>query len=218
MLLQTSRSSRRGRLRNTCRDFADQAVSIIRPTPPNTRTKTHAEYYGRRRPAHRASASGGCATLSQALRLAASNREEIAASTRRVAQRPERVWRQTVLALNTEVRSVVSLTHPTSPVDTATSRIQSWRLNKDWSIDIAARTVTPSMYDLTVGRTVGRTPAPLPVLFYPTPLGRRGRRIRVQAAANDSLFPGEWTFDTTSLTRKMADGSMPRTWCDRKCR
>ena len=30
-------------------------------------------------------------------------------------------------------------------------RIQSWRLNKDWSINITAKTVTSSMYDLTVG-------------------------------------------------------------------
>jgi len=42
-------------------------------------------------------------------------------------------------------------------------RIQSWRLNKDWSIDIAAKTVTPSMYDLTVGpKPADVVPAPLP--------------------------------------------------------
>jgi hypothetical protein len=88
-------------------------------------------------------------------------------------------------------------------------RIQSWRLNKDWSINITARTVTASMYDLTVGpKPLDVAPAPLPALFYPIPFGPAWAPYQIQARADDALFPGEWTFDTNQSYAQMADGSM----------
>ena len=55
------------------------------------------------------------------------------------------------------------MTHPDVPGGYGDFRIQSWRLNKDWSIDITAKTVTPSMYDLTVGpKPTDVIPKPLP--------------------------------------------------------
>ena len=84
-------------------------------------------------------------------------------------------------------------------------RIQSWRLNKDWSINITAQTVTASMYDLTVGpKPLDVAPAPLPALFYPIPFGPAWAPYQIQARSDDALFPGEWTFDTNQSLR--ADG------------
>jgi len=88
-------------------------------------------------------------------------------------------------------------------------RIQSWRLNKDWSVTITAKTVTASMYDLDVGpNPMDVAPAPLPALFYPIPFGPAWAPYQIQALANDALFPGEWTFDTNQSYAQMADGSM----------
>jgi hypothetical protein len=92
---------------------------------------------------------------------------------------------------------------------TADFRIQSWKLHRDWSVTITGRTVTASMYDLTVGpKPMDVTPAPLPTLFYPIPFGPAWAPYQVQAAANDAMFPGEWTFDTNQSYAQMADGSV----------
>ncbi|HLM98182.1 MAG TPA: hypothetical protein VK335_02810 [Bryobacteraceae bacterium] len=65
------------------------------------------------------------------------------------------------------------------------------------------------MYDLDVGpKPMDVVPAPLPPLFYPMPLGPAWAPYQVQAAANDALFPGEWTFDTNQSYAQLADGSM----------
>src|SRR5579884_3783671 len=92
---------------------------------------------------------------------------------------------------------------------TADFRIQSWKLHKDWSVTITGRTVTASMYDLDVGpKPLDVTPAPMPGIFYPIPLGPAWAPYQVQAAANDALFPGEWTFDTNQSYAQLADGSI----------
>jgi hypothetical protein len=88
-------------------------------------------------------------------------------------------------------------------------RIQRWSLKKDWSVQIEGQTVTESMYDLDVGpKPMDVVPAPLPALYYAIPLGPAWAPYQVQAAANDALFPGEWTFDTDQSYAQMADGSM----------
>ena len=88
-------------------------------------------------------------------------------------------------------------------------RIQRWSLKKDWSVQIEAQTVTASMYDLDVGpKPMDVVPAPLPPIFYPIPLGPAWAPYQVQAAANDALFPGEWTFDTNQSYAQLADGSV----------
>jgi hypothetical protein len=88
-------------------------------------------------------------------------------------------------------------------------RIQRWSLKKDWSVQIEGQTVTDSMYDLDVGpKPMDVVPAPLPALYYAIPLGPAWAPYQVQAATNDALFPGEWTFDTDQSYAQMADGSM----------
>jgi hypothetical protein len=92
---------------------------------------------------------------------------------------------------------------------TADFRIQSWKLNRDWSVTITGKTVTASMYDLDVGpKPLDVTPAPLPALFYPIPLGPAWAPYQIQARADDALFPDEWTFDTNQSYAQMADGSV----------
>lgn len=87
-------------------------------------------------------------------------------------------------------------------------RVQRWTLKKDWSVQIEGQTVTASMYDLDVGpKPVDVAPAPMPSLFYPIPLGPAWAPFQVQAAANDALFPGEWTFDSDQEYTTLANGN-----------
>ncbi len=60
-------------------------------------------------------------------------------------------FKTTILALNTEPGMVCSMTHPDMPGNSGEFRVTSWRLNRDYSIDIQGRTTTDSMYDLVVG-------------------------------------------------------------------
>jgi hypothetical protein len=87
-------------------------------------------------------------------------------------------------------------------------RVQRWSLKKDWSVEIEGQTVTASMYDLDVGpKPMDVVPAPMPALFYSIPLGPAWAPYQVQAAANDALFPGEWTFDSDQEYSILADGT-----------
>ncbi|MEI9971047.1 MAG: hypothetical protein WDO73_02785 [Ignavibacteriota bacterium] len=72
-------------------------------------------------------------------------------------------WKTTILSLDTEAGMVASVTDPDIPGGIGNFRVQSWRLNPDFSIDLAGQTVTPSMYDMTVG------PKPTDVQAAPVP-------------------------------------------------
>ena len=173
--------------------------------------KTHAAYYGRAgSPLTTQRHSVGISTLSQALRIAATLVREEIGGVNPTEWRNARVaaWGTTLLGLGNEVGQVVSITHPDVPGGTAKFRIQRWSLMKDWSVRIEAQTVTDSMYDLDVGpKPMDVTPAPLPGLYYPIPLGPAWAPYQVQAPANDALFPGEWNFDSNQEYTVMADGS-----------
>ena len=58
---------------------------------------------------------------------------------------------------------VCSMTHPDMPGGSGEFRVSSWKLNKDYSIDIQGRTTTDSMYDLVAG------PKPADVVATPVP-------------------------------------------------
>ena len=173
--------------------------------------KTHAAYYGRAgSPLTTQRHSVGISTLSQALRIAATLVREEIGGVNPTEWRNARVaaWGTTLLGLGNEVGQVVSITHPDVPGGTAKFRIQRWSLMKDWSVRIEAQTVTDSMYDLDDGpKPMDVTPAPLPGLYYPIPLGPAWAPYQVQAPANDALFPGEWNFDSNQEYTVMADGS-----------
>jgi len=68
-----------------------------------------------------------------------------------------------VLALNTEPGMVCSMTHPDMPGGAGEFRLTSWRLNRDYSIDIQGRATTDSMYNLVIG------PKPADVVPQPVP-------------------------------------------------
>jgi len=108
----------------------------------------------------------GTASKSQAGRIITARlREElggIAAAEWKAARQIS--FRTTVLALNTEPGMVCSMTHPDMPGGSGEFRVTSWRLNKDFSIDIQGRTTTDSMYDLVVGPKPADVPAsPVPI-------------------------------------------------------
>ncbi|MBZ5596020.1 MAG: hypothetical protein LAP39_27575 [Acidobacteriia bacterium] len=108
--------------------------------------------------------SGTC-TKSQAARIISIRlREELGGTS--IAEwkaARELVFRTTVLALNTEPGMVCSMTHEDMPGGSGEFRVASWKLNKDYSIDIQGRTTTDSMYDLVAG------PKPADVLASPVP-------------------------------------------------
>jgi hypothetical protein len=95
----------------------------------------------------------GAASKSQAARIITVRlREELGGITPAEWKAARQIaFRTTVLALNTEPSMVCSLTHPDMPGGSGEFRVTSWRLNRDFSIDIQGRTVTDSMYDLVSG-------------------------------------------------------------------
>jgi hypothetical protein len=108
--------------------------------------------------------SGTC-TKSQAARIISIRLREELGGTSIAEWKAARqlVLRTTVLALNTEPGMVCSMTHPDMPGGSGEFRVSSWKLNKDYSIDIQGRTTTDSMYDLVAG------PKPADVAAAPVP-------------------------------------------------
>ena len=136
-------------------DFADEEYLFAH----NTVCYVDQDYAARRNRVQnpRAAEFGlvGCSTKSQATRLAVCRaREELGGvgETEQTAAR-RATWRSTILALDTDAGSVVSIIDPeVNSGAGAAFRVQRWRLNRDWSVDLIGNTVTPSMYDLTAGR------------------------------------------------------------------
>ena len=107
----------------------------------------------------------GTSTKSQAARIVSTRlREELGGTSAAEWKAARQIgFKTTVLALNTEPGMVCSMTHGDMPGGTGEFRGVSWKLNKDFSIDVTGRTTTDSMYDLAgiaparvVGRIVGR--------------------------------------------------------------
>jgi hypothetical protein len=107
----------------------------------------------------------GTASKSQAARIVSVRlREELGGTSPAEWKAARQLsFRTTVLALNTEPGMVCSMTHPDMPNGSGEFRVTSWRLNKDYSIDIQGRTTTDSMYDLVAG------PKPADVVAAPVP-------------------------------------------------
>lgn len=171
--------------------------------------KDHSAYYGRSgspltSPMH----SVGIPRRSQALRVTATRVREEVGGVNAAEWAAARIayWKSTILALGTEAGQVVSMTHPEVPGGFSHFRIQSWRLLKDWSIEIQAKTVTVSMYDLDMGpKPTDVTPTPLPRIFYPVPIGPEWAPQEIQANSADALWPSEWTFDLAQSYQEQAD-------------
>ncbi len=115
----------------------------------------------------------GTSSKSQAGRLITARlREELGGTSAAEWKAARQIaFRTPVLALNTEPGMVCSMTHPDMPGGHGEFRVTSWRLNKDFSIDIQGRTTTDSMYDLAAGPKPADVPAsPVPI----DPLGDSG--------------------------------------------
>jgi hypothetical protein len=95
----------------------------------------------------------GTASKSQAARIITTRlREELGGITPAEWKAARQIaFKTTVLALNTEPGMVCSMTHPDMPGGAGEFRVTSWRLNRDYSIDIQGRTTTDSMYNLVIG-------------------------------------------------------------------
>ena len=145
--------------------FADQEYTF----QSNTVDYTDQDHAARNRRSQNPLSSeyplSGCSTKSQAGRIGATRtREELGGVTQAEQDAARSVsWKTTILALDTEAGQVVSVADPDIPGGTGKVRIQSWRLNADWSIDIQGQSVVDSMYDLDTGpKPVDVQPAPVP--------------------------------------------------------
>jgi hypothetical protein len=112
----------------------------------------------------------GTSTKSQAARIVSTRlREELGGTSAAEWKAARQIgFKTTVLALNTEPGMVCSMTHSDMPGGSGEFRVVSWRLNKDFSIDVQGRTTTDSMYDLVAGpkpADVVPTPVPEEILY-----------------------------------------------------
>ena len=107
----------------------------------------------------------GTSSKSQAARIVSTRlREELGGTSAAEWKAARQIgFKTTVLALNTEPGMVCSMTHADMPGGAGEFRVASWRLNKDFSIDVQGRTTTDSMYDLVAGpKPADVVPSPVP--------------------------------------------------------
>jgi len=112
----------------------------------------------------------GTSTKSQAARIVSTRlREELGGTNAAEWKAARQIgFKTTALALNTEPGMVCSMTQADMPGGAGEFRVASWRLNKDFSIDVQGRTTTDSMYDLVAGpkpADVEPTPVPEEILY-----------------------------------------------------
>jgi len=94
----------------------------------------------------------GSSTKSQSMRIAIARTREELGGVGDAEQTAARAisWRSTIMALDVEAGDVAGVVDPELGGGAgAAFRVRSWRLNRDWSVDLAGKTVTPSMYDVS---------------------------------------------------------------------
>ena len=145
-------------------DFADEEYQFAHNTVVFT-DQDYAARHGRvANPREAEFGLVGSSTKSQAMRVAVCRTREELGGVGMTEQAQARTgsWRSTVLALDVEAGAVVSLADAELGGGSGTFRVQSWRLNRDWSVDLVGKTVRPSMYDLTAGAVAPTVTAPTP--------------------------------------------------------
>lgn len=108
----------------------------------------------------------GTTTKSQAARICIARLREETCGWEESVQRKARKYgfRTTLLGLQTDPGSVCSIDHERAPDGHAKFRALSWKLNKDWSIEVQGRTVADSSYDYVNG------PKPPDIHYLPPPV------------------------------------------------
>jgi hypothetical protein len=157
-------------------EFADEEYLFAKNTVDYT-DQDHAARYSRiQNPLTSQFGLVGCSTKSQAARVATVRTREELGGVGESEQKRARLasWRSTIMALDCEAGMVVDLVDDDLPDGYGTMRIQTIRVNRDWSVDFMGKTVTDSMYDLTQGNVPAAvssstqpTPAVLPGQFSP---------------------------------------------------
>lgn len=118
----------------------------------------------------------GTADIDQATRwVITRGREEMGGinQTERTAARKVTI-KTTVLGFDTAPGMVISVADIDIPTGSGNFRVERWRLNPDWTIDITARSVTASMYALDTGpKIAGVKASPIPPVARPEPSQQR---------------------------------------------
>jgi hypothetical protein len=161
----------------------------------------------------------GSATKSQTSRLAViRTREElggVGASEQTAARNA--TWRSTILGLDTQAGKVVGIQDPDLVGGVGAFRIQSWRLNRDWSLDFAGKTVTDSMYDLTKGSVATSIPVIKQRTQADIDLGPPPAPVFLAQVAPDDPGAAEihtLSFAQTPNTRTITSGTFTLTYHD----
>jgi hypothetical protein len=157
----------------------------------------------------------GASSKSQAARIITTLlREELGGVTATERKRARRgSFKTTVLALNTEVGQVDSLTSPKMPGGSGEFRIQRWTLHSDYSMTLEWKTTTDSMYDMVVGdKPVDVTPSPETIEFFQSPEGMVWAPNAEYPDAGDPMFgEDEGTFDLRQEYATLKDGAKQAT-------
>lgn len=100
-------------------------------------------------------------------------------------------FKTTALAIGLEVGMGLGITHPKVPGsgNYGVFRCLGWVLNEDYSLDVAVRRTTDSMYDLVSGPKAVDVPAnPLPAEFFPFPLRSAWFPNEIAPQEDDAMF------------------------------
>jgi hypothetical protein len=154
----------------------------------------------------------GSSTKSQSARIAVIRTREELGGVGEDEQKKARMasWRTTILGLDTEAGRVSSLVHPDVPDGLGRFRIQSWKLNRDYSLDITAKTVTDSMYDLATGNVAVAVSSPALPTQAKIDTGTPPQPIFSGQVAPDNLMAAEvydLHFNSTINTRTIIQGT-----------
>jgi phage-related protein len=153
----------------------------------------------------------GTANISQGQRIVITRgREEVGGVTaddRKKARRA--VWQTSVLALDVEPGMVVSITDPEMPGGSGELRVERWKLNPDYSIELTGRSTVDAMYDLTIGpKPADVIPPTIDPEFQPVPLQPAWCPFQEFPLAGDPLIDvTEGTFGLDQEYTKLTDGS-----------
>jgi hypothetical protein len=163
----------------------------------------------------------GSSTKSQAARLAVVRTREELGGVGVAEQTNARnvTWKSTILGIGTQAGTVVGIVDPEVPGGTGQGafRIKTWTLHRDYSLSFEGSTVTPSMYDLTVGSVavdVGLVKKPTQAQI---DLGPPPAPIFEAVVAPDDPGAAEilhLTFPTTPNTRTITSGTFTLTYHD----
>lgn len=154
----------------------------------------------------------GTANISQAARIVNTRgREEVGgvnATERKAARRVS--FRTTIMAADCFPGAIISITDAEIPGGSGEFRIESWKLNSDYSVEITARSTTDAMYNLVMGpKPADVLPGPVPPELFPQAVQPRWFPDEIAPNSADAVYDeNDLIFDLGQLYEVQGDGGI----------